>query len=286
MPSSFHADQLIPDKCIPCGRPLSIRETIPPSLLHPVFGQFLDDCQNIAVTHKESRITSRLIDKYEVDAEISIHGNCYLIAGINSKMSATDSDGYLQAVLYYLEATQLSAVKHSGSVLPCFLLILVGPYITFAGATWNLRPHVQTLSTPLSLDCHPTDKKNLLVVARHIAAFRKATKSLKEYYDRAPFSPFTPSPPLRHIFPWPPSFYTPNGSKKVAFKYEGQFDDSQLLFFGTSEDTQKRICIKFVQSYSKEAHECCVALNCFNSISGGWNIVAMEALSDQTSLII
>ncbi|KAI6098759.1 hypothetical protein F5141DRAFT_1032487 [Pisolithus sp. B1] len=323
MPSSFRTDQFVPDKCIPCGRPLSIQETIPPSLLHPVFGQFLDDCQNMEVTREEGRIMYRLavvlsdmysdetarknavfkilgeygihlstakIDKYEVDAEISIHGNRYLIAEIKNEMSSTNSDAYLQAVLYYLEATRLSAVKHSGSVLPCLLLILVGPYIIFAGAAWNLRPHAQTLSTPLLLNSHHTDKQNLLVVARHIAAFRKAIRSLKEHYDTAPFSPLTPSPPLRHIFPWPTSFYTPDGSQKVDFTYERPLYDNKLLFFGTRGDTQERICIKFAPSYSKEAHECCVTLNCapallgFNSIPGGWTIVAMEALTDYTSL--
>ncbi|KAI6006359.1 hypothetical protein EDC04DRAFT_2583109 [Pisolithus marmoratus] len=322
-PSSFYQDQLDLGKCIPCGRPFHIQETIPPSLLHPVFGQFLDDCQNMEVTREEGRIICHLVNtfsevyknetarkeaifdilkqygiylkpakfgKYEVDANSSIREKYYLIAEIKNEMSATNSDAFLQAVLYYMEATRQSAVEQPGSVLPCLLLILVGPYIIFAGATWNLRPHAQTLSTPLLLHSHPTDRRNLVVVARHIAAFRKAVKSLKEQYDRAPSSPLMPSSPIRHIFPWPTSFYTPDGSTKVEFQYERPLIDNKLLFFGTRQDTQKRICIKFAQSYSKEAHECCVTLNCapvllgFNSIPGGWTIVVMEALTDHTSL--
>ncbi|KAI6164066.1 hypothetical protein EDD17DRAFT_1775794 [Pisolithus thermaeus] len=322
-PSSFLRDQLVDSKCIPCGRPLHAQETIPPSLLHPVFGQFLDDCQNMEVSREEGRTMYRLavalsniyadenerknvvfkilgeygihvstakIEKYELDAEISIHGNHYLIVEIRNEMLSARSDPYIQAVLDYLEATRLSAIKHPASVLPCLLLILAGPCIIFAGATWNLRPNVQTLSTPLLLNSHHSDKRSLLVAARHIAAFRKAVRSLKDYYDTTPFSPLMPSPSLRHVFPWPTSFYTPGGSEEVEFKYESPLYEDKLLFYGTREDTRERICIKISPSYSKEAHECCVALNCapallgFNSIPGGWFIVAMEALTDHTPL--
>lgn len=160
MPSSFREYQKNRDEQIPCGRPRSIEDTIPTTLLHPVFGQFVDDCQNITVTPDEGDFVTRLanvmskvhddeyarrvaifsafqdhygihlvstkIQKYELDGDNSINGHRYLVVEVKNEMGASKADAYCQAVSYYLEVTRGKAVTFARSVLPCLLLILCG----------------------------------------------------------------------------------------------------------------------------------------------------------------
>lgn len=177
---------------------------------------------------------------------------------------------------------------------PSLLLLFfpLGPYVVFAGATWNLRPTVQVLSTPLSMHFHSTDVGNWNVAARHMAAFWKAVGKLKKYYDRAPFSltsPPTPSSAIPHIFPYPTSFQLLGGGT-AEFEYQKQLDDHKLIFHGALKDSKEQICIKFVLRYSREVHEYCAkekyapALRGLDVIPGGWSMVVMDVLTDYTTL--
>ena len=158
-PSCFRLRQCNPDEWIPCGRPCSFEETIPVMLLHPVFGQFIDDCHTITVTCDEGQLVDCLADvmselhddeytcsqrvttifgdyglhipttrlnKYEVDGQMSINGNLYVIVEFKNEMGSTNSEAFCQAVSYYLEGTRTKVPQYSGSVLPCLLLILCG----------------------------------------------------------------------------------------------------------------------------------------------------------------
>jgi len=53
-PSSFHGWQRNPTTQIRCGRPHDPEETIPAMLLHPAFGQFLDDCKTHSITKEDN----------------------------------------------------------------------------------------------------------------------------------------------------------------------------------------------------------------------------------------
>ncbi|KIK92005.1 hypothetical protein PAXRUDRAFT_148231, partial [Paxillus rubicundulus Ve08.2h10] len=42
-----------------CDRPCDSEETVPVTLLHPVFGKFLDDCQTYEITAKDNATIER-----------------------------------------------------------------------------------------------------------------------------------------------------------------------------------------------------------------------------------
>ncbi|KAF8416474.1 hypothetical protein L210DRAFT_3656571 [Boletus edulis BED1] len=302
-PSSFRKTQGEGNKRILCGRPRDPEELIPVTLLHPVFGQFLDDCQTGTMKKDDNQFVGELSNamsnlyddeerrvqavtdlfkaiqldfnihekipgtQYVMDANISPNDQRlprYVIAEFKNEAATSTSEPYMQAVAYYLEATRAFAPRMSGSALPCFLLLLFGPYIVFAGAVWNLRPVVQVLSTPLAFHYHSTDTHNQLTVARHMAAFRKAVRTLNEYYQHLSVTLTTDgnslSNQLSHgaLFPYRTEFESLDDGITRNIRYTVQFmeagEKKGLVFFGTlQEDDTDQICIKFSRRYSKEA---------------------------------
>ncbi|KIK77136.1 hypothetical protein PAXRUDRAFT_835096 [Paxillus rubicundulus Ve08.2h10] len=330
-PSSFRERQGNEKLQIPCGRPRDLQETIPTTLLHPVFGQFIDDCHTHAITEEDNNLVEELAnvmsalyateDKrvnavskvlagywldlrlngkvqgtpYVTDADISAkidgHPHPYVIAEFKNEAATSSSEPYVQAVAYYLESTRMYASKMSGSVLPSFLFILFGPYIVFAGAVWTLRPAVQILSSPLAFHYHSTDTDNQIAAARHMAAFRKAVRSLKKYYEALPGSGLTNTLSHPMLFPYPTSFTSLDDNKKTSFNYTEQLAEDgakskRLIFFGTLTEgsAEAAICIKFVQRYSRDAHLHCASsgfaprLRGFEKLPGGWHMVVMDRL--------
>jgi len=223
----------------------------------------------------------------------------YFIAEFENEAAISKSEPYMQAVTDYFEATKKHAPKLSKSALPCFLLVAFGPYIVFAGAAWNLRPVVQVLSTPLALHYHSTDTQNQLTVARHMAAFRKALKTLKAYYeglsdDKAGLVSKNESHDT--LFPYRTEFKSLEDESTQTICYAKQFDEGgikkALVFFGTLEgDPTVLICIKFSRRYSKEAHLHCAELGFsprlrgFEELPGGWYMVVMDRLIDYDALV-
>ncbi|KAF8836162.1 hypothetical protein BDN67DRAFT_998492 [Paxillus ammoniavirescens] len=303
-PSSSRTRQKNAAKYIPCGRPCDDDETIPVTLLHPVFGKFLDDCQTYKITAKDNVFIERMrqamstlhddksdqiskVDEalqsygihlnfskikktgHEMDGEMTINGHRYLIAEFKNEAGSLSAEPYCQAVSDYLESTRENAPKLSGSSLPCFVLAVFGPHIVFAGGAWNLRPTVQIFSTPLAFHFHSTDTQNQTTAARHMGAFRNALESLKEYYETMqPADVITPttSPGLPHLFPHPVSFTSLADECQIKFQYQNQRFKQRLLFFGTCEDDGARICIEFVRRYSHEA--LCASLECLPALLG------------------
>ncbi|KAG2362917.1 hypothetical protein BDR07DRAFT_1460627 [Suillus spraguei] len=265
--SSFRERQRDEKLQIACGHPRDLEESIPVTLLHPVFGQFIDNCRTHMITEEDNNLVYELANVmsalyetenkrvdavsdvlsghhlnfrlhsevqgagYVTDADMSVdvHNNRhpYVIAEFKNEAG---SEPYAQAIVDYLESTRMFASKMSGSALPCFLFILFGPYIVFAGAVWTLRPAIQILSSPLVFNYHSTDTHNQIAAARHMAAF-----------------------PL-------------DDSSETCFKYTGQLDEDEgaskrLIFFGTLIDgpVEDAICIKFVRHYSREVHLRCAS---------------------------
>ncbi|KAG2362906.1 hypothetical protein BDR07DRAFT_1450949 [Suillus spraguei] len=331
-PSSFRERQNDKELQITCGRPRDLEETIPATLLHPVFGQFIDDCQTHTITGEDNNLVNELANAmsalhetediraqavkkvlagygldfqlsskvprtaYVMDALISVtvrnNQHPCVIAEFKNEIGSSTSEPYMQAVTYYIESTRTFASKMSGFALLCFLFIVFGPYIVFAGAVWTSRPAAQILSSPLVFNYHSTDTSNQIAAARHMAAFRKAIRSLKGYYETLPpESELTNT--LFHpiLFPYPTSFKSLDDSSETCFKYTGQLDEDEgaskrLVFFGTLIDrpAEDAICIKFVRHYSQEVHLCCASsglaprLRGFKELPGGWSMVVMDKL--------
>ena len=139
-------------KRIECNRPPSTAPTTPLTLLHPVFGEFLDTCNSGDVTAEDhdfalnlSRAMSsfygnesarakaireifkryRLVfirtkighTNYETDGDISLNGLRYSLVEIKNEVCSPGPEPYAQAALYYQEATREHAEKLAHSVL-------------------------------------------------------------------------------------------------------------------------------------------------------------------------
>ncbi|KAF8833879.1 hypothetical protein BDN67DRAFT_916066, partial [Paxillus ammoniavirescens] len=314
---------------IRCGRPRHPEETIPATLLHPVFGQFLDDSQTHVMTKEDNDFIEELANvmsdvydteqervtkvynvfrshdinfnlgervdgtDYVIDGAMSLDGHRYVIADFKNEVAASSSEPYMECAAYYLESTKKQALKMTASPLPCFLLVIFGPFMVFAGAVWNLHPDVQVLSTPLAFNYHSTDTHNQITAGRHVMAFRKAVRSLTQFYlqlvgePASTLSPPTLSSPERRptLFPHCTSFTSLDDGSQKRFRYKQQPHDDKLVFFGTLlEDTEVAICIKFVRRYSREAHSLCASLGFapklrgFEQVPGGWFLVVMDKL--------
>lgn len=316
------------------------------TLLHPVFGEFLDDCQTGAMTEDDNQFAGKLANAlsdlyasesvhvkvlemvfkdghvnfdfstkipgtdYSMDASLSIDNADfppYCIAEFKNEVGSSTSEPYMQAVAYYLEATKKHAPKQSKSAFPCFLLVVFGwdpfyyyyvfridkqntspgPYIVFAGAVWNLRPVVQILSTPLAFNYHSTDTQNQLVVARHMAAFHKALRTLQAYYTRLPREFVNQSCDI--LFPYRAEFKSLEDGSTQTICYTKQFEEvgnkERLVFFGTlAGNPTIQICIKFARRYSKDAHLHCAELGFapklrgFELLPGDWYMIVMDHL--------
>ncbi|KAI6030345.1 hypothetical protein EDC04DRAFT_2880451 [Pisolithus marmoratus] len=269
IPSSFFDRQKNDCKAIPCGRPRKYEDRVPTVLLHPVFGQFIDDTKEIEVSAEDDKLVVELADAmsdlYKNESERIDN-----VGKFKNEAGNTSGEPYFQSIGYYLESTRKEAVTVPSSPLPCFLLSFFGPYVIFAGAAWNLRPTIQLLSMPIAFNIHSTDTDNLLVLACHMAAFHKATQTLKRYYED-----LRPTQPLQNT-PVPPAV-----SQQLKNK---------LVFFGTESAEGSaivdRICIKFAWRYSPDAHKHCTSVGCapalrgFEKIPGGWFMIVMDVLSN------
>jgi len=166
-PPSVRDTQREKDKYDPCGRPRDPQERIPVTLLHPVFGQFVDDCKTVMPTADDNQFVGWLANvmsdvyqndaqrleavhevfkeahlgfiiyqkipgtNYEMDASLSVYDPelpPYFIAEFKNEVTTSMSKPCMQTVSYYLEATKTRAPILSKSALPCFLLEVFGWY--------------------------------------------------------------------------------------------------------------------------------------------------------------
>lgn len=108
-PSAFRRAQKDKNTQIPCGRPRYDEEGIPATLLHPVFGQFIDDCQadhkmkeddNTFVSKLANAMSAIYVDEKErVNALNNVFKSAQLEFVIDHKvrdtLHATDADMHI-----------------------------------------------------------------------------------------------------------------------------------------------------------------------------------------------
>ncbi|KAG6374536.1 hypothetical protein JVT61DRAFT_4585 [Boletus reticuloceps] len=222
--------------------------------------------------HHKLHFASTDVDRTQhwTDGEIQIHGHCYVIIESKNEVAVASAEPYFQAIQYYVEHMRERATKYR-SPLPCFLVCITGSTISFSGTPWNARPMAQPLSTPFVFHFHSSDSQNLQTATRHIAAFYKAAKSL-EHYNSLPVANGT-------------------ATTTIKFQYDRPVVNGKLIFFATEESSKDKICVKFVQSYSKEAHECFCDLGhapvrrgLQKLTGGGWIMVVFDALIEFETL--
>ncbi|KAF8802373.1 hypothetical protein BYT27DRAFT_7173144 [Phlegmacium glaucopus] len=323
-PSEFHNLQRVSALKGPAfhfDRPPSAATTIPPTLHHPIFGKFIDDCQMHVPTREDNALVlalsalSQIFEnetaraaafreilknhgimtiatgvegtEYKTDGDMQYNGLRYLIIEVKLEIGSTGAEPLFQAILYYLESMRKQMTTSLGSPLPCLIIYLfVGAHVGFAAAVYTDRPNIEVLTPPLPLFSHPTHVGLRAVAARHIGALKNALHSLHYYYEHElPVidkleRDLRPNP----RYPYQSSYRSLADSTLRRFKYILQVPQ-KLVFFGQTEDDEK-ICIKFVRSYSTEAHEKCAEMGCapmlrgFEHIAGGWNMVVMDIVTE------
>ncbi|KAI9450976.1 hypothetical protein F5148DRAFT_986718 [Russula earlei] len=329
-------------------RPLSASHDVPPTLLHPIFGQFVDDCQQHNPTREDnmfafdlraamSQIWGKEDDRrdafilimrkhgielgptvlstkqgsYRTDADSQEQGYRYIIVEAKNEIGSGGPEPLFQAIWYYqrsleqivdLERKEMRMLKYDDSSLPCLIIYLFGAHIGFAAAAYSSMAHIQVLSTPLPLFYHRSDTHLQLTVARHMGAFKKAAIALqaackiefapnrRKSATKTPVRPTSP-PPEEIIFPYREHFkdLSDDSQAECHFTYIRKIKQ-RLVFEAELANGGKRVCVKFVRRYSKEAHEQCVKLQCapnllgFECLPGGWIMVVMDYLDgDQYS---
>ncbi|KAG1738714.1 hypothetical protein EDB19DRAFT_2039530 [Suillus lakei] len=297
-PSEFEAIQENPAHTIHWDRPPTAADTIPSTLLHPIFGEFMDDCEKHKPTpddHKlvmalsvamsgffkdedertgvfrelllqhdiDLRGTSINYTAYNTDGDMQYKGFRYAIAEVENEIGSTKADPHMQVLSYYIHSTTPFVKAKPAFRFPCIAITLFGPYIDFSAAIWSTRPNMQVISTALPLFYHSTDTKMRAMVARHIGALKKALQSLLKCYESmssntTSSSRFLDSEFPDPRFPYPYSFTCIETSSKCHFTYGHQLDPTKLLFSAKTTD-DRSLCIKFARHYSKEVHQSCAS---------------------------
>ncbi|KAI0255336.1 hypothetical protein BJV78DRAFT_1179329 [Lactifluus subvellereus] len=316
----FSKRQADSDQRIYCNRPRVASATIPVTLLHPIFGQFIDDCENNKPTAQDNALVLELSEamsdfypneddrarcirevfasydihlvrteiegtRFETDGDISHEEFRYALAEIKNDFGFSGADPFAQAILYYLESTRKQAPVMLGSVLPCMIVVIIGPHMGFAGAAWNDRPVIQVLSTTLPFHFHDSDTKLRTMAARHLGAFKKAIRALERYYRSELAVSQASHQPSSHgrIFPYQTDFTSLADLKTHHIEYVSQLIPDKLLFSGKLSD-DRDVCIKFTCHYSPEAHSFCSLagyapeLLGFQPIAGGWVMAVMDLI--------
>jgi hypothetical protein len=123
------------------------------------------------------------------------------------------------------------------------------------------------------------------MAARHLGALKSAIRSLHKYYDfdLQVINALADRPDPR--FPHQAEYTSLATNETHHFKYVFQ-QSEKLVFFGQTDDG-KSICIKFVRSYSKNAHEICASMGIapelkgFQVVPGGWHMVIMDVVAEK-----
>ena len=165
-PKEFRGQQANSDQLIYCNRPSHATTVIPVTLLHPVFGQFLDDKDMLEPTAPDNKLVrefsavmAQIYDTeeerraeilaqlrkwdidlhgttiegtlYRTDADMQHKGDRYGLAEVKNEIGSKGAEPNAQAAAYYLESTRRRAVDCPKSPLPCFLLYIFGEDLQF-----------------------------------------------------------------------------------------------------------------------------------------------------------
>ena len=155
------AEKQATDAKILCSRPPGTSPPIPLTLLHPIFAEFVEDCEQSQPSRQINQFTLKFAESmskfhpdekartkelkllfsdlgidlqtiritgtgYEMDTAL-IKGNKFLlVCGEIKNDAANNVDPFLQAILYYLEQTREVAATFPSSILPAMILICAG----------------------------------------------------------------------------------------------------------------------------------------------------------------
>jgi hypothetical protein len=194
-PKEFAIRQKNSTTAIACGRPRGTADTIPVTLLHPIFGRFVDDIDTHEPTREDNEfahdlsmvmadfharedarspallevlkkwgipLVQTIIDgtQYRTDGDLQHNQYRYLIAELKTEVGSGNAEPYCQAAAYYLESTRKSAPNLPKSPLPCLLLYIFGMHLNeYCDALTISQPQDHTLALEAQLGfIDPTHK--------------------------------------------------------------------------------------------------------------------------------
>jgi serine/threonine protein kinase len=142
---------------------------------------------------------------------------------------------------------------------------------------------VNVLGPILPLFYHRTDIDLQIRCAKMFGALKNSATALKEYYEHP-----IPQSFVDARFPWITQYDTiTTPTETREYKYLCQMDGRTLLYICQHIHDKKRILVKFVQTYSKDAHLASAAkdgaptlLGYRDVLSCGWSVVVMELLEE------
>jgi hypothetical protein len=160
-PSEFAELQQDDRHTIRWNRPASAASSIPCTLLHPIFGQFIDDCENSEPTAADNKLVwklstemSRWLEdetarasmfreilrdsdihasattiegtKYTTEGDIQSHSFRLAIIEAKKEIGAKGPEPHAQGISYYIHSTKSSVTTRPGFRFPCILITLFG----------------------------------------------------------------------------------------------------------------------------------------------------------------
>ena len=165
-PANFAKKQETDGKIF-CGQPPETSPPIPLTLLHPIFAQFVDDCEHSQPSHQINKFTFKFANsmskfypnesarenelkncfselgiifekvkisgtRYEIDAGIEDNRFLIVCGEIKNDPAKNAADPFLQATLYYLERTRVLAPIFPSSTLPVLIVICSGALLNLS----------------------------------------------------------------------------------------------------------------------------------------------------------
>ena len=341
-PSNFKALQASKPGCYACCRPPSREPLLPLTLIHPVFGEFVDDIETITPMRSDYAMAFELrqattiftseserrfavytifrtygIDIHpgpvgssenKTDGHVSSATKLGFILEIKTEIGSKGAEPSLQALAYYrVFCDEYNLWTDYSTCHPCFIAFLagqstirplasfvlildLGPHLGFGGCALTTCPTLEMFSNVL-LDFHSSSDTGFRNLARHLAALKKALKSLDldgtQACDRIDIDSSRPAE-LQPNFPYPTSFVShgPGDKQRIHFTYEANVEGRTFLYRGKLRNgvDDRYICIKFVQKYGVDVHRWCAdngfapQLIAYQDLPGGWSMVIMEFL--------
>lgn len=295
---------------------------LPTELLHPIFGNFLDDCRN-AVPTSEDYVFTKLVSE-EMSAyypsetaraqkfrelfkkHFTINLNCIEFDGsktdgtwspnaeadfvaMNAEIKKEPGAGnpHIQNVAYYkqyLSEHQNDFVEKIR--LPCFLVQVDGPELNISTVIYGNKIIVDPYHFTLSLACSSTRLEDF---ARIFHALKNAFEALRTYYNGPP----PEISPSQRQYPYPNSFRTTHG--EIQFKYHTALNSHPFVclvdVLGNQPDLPRRLVVKFTRQYPHAIHQACANLRIapelygFETLPGGWFMVIMTYMVDYSTLV-
>ncbi len=192
-PKEFSKLQADSVTAIHCNRPPRATDAIPVTLLHPVFGKFLDDIETCELTAEDNAVAFNLSramaeiysaeekrgstirdalheagitlvgttieeTKYSTDGDLQYNRHRYMIAELKNEVGSLGAEPNAQAAAYYLESTRKLAPQCPKSPLPCFLLYVFGklvrPFLSrVTNSIFRSIPWLRRRCVEYSTDC-------------------------------------------------------------------------------------------------------------------------------------